>query len=73
MPLAASRVANLSRTGARVPGHNAIIVLAIAIVDLGAFVLLGASALVVGAFVIGLGFWLRARANHHAAGDESGL
>ena len=48
-------------------------VLAFELVDLGAFVGLGLSVLVVGALVVGLGLWLRGRARADPPGLYRGL
>lgn len=65
--------AKLSLLAASAPRQTTIMMLAVQLVDLGAFALLGGSGVVVGAFVIGLAFWLRDRARGTDGRFDSGL
>lgn len=67
------RFAREDGTDAPPRGHAGVMVLAFELVDLGAFVGMGLSVLVVGALVVGLGLWLRGRSRADPPGLYRGL
>lgn len=65
--------AKLSHASAAGTRFDHDMVLAFELVDLGAFVGMGLSVLVVGAVVLGLGLWLRTRGHAQTRGEYRGL